>query len=100
MRNFLKSSRRWLSTGWFWPLVLLALPTCGLQTGGLDGPILQQGDELKSSAVMCDIPKFESVQTVLCAKDLEDEKNGIPLAQAAIALATSQSKMFGFDYSP
>ena len=31
MRDSLKSSVRRLSTGWFWPLVLLALPNCSFE---------------------------------------------------------------------
>jgi hypothetical protein len=34
MRDVKHSSGRWLILGWLLPLVLLALPNCGLQTSG------------------------------------------------------------------
>ena len=43
MRDVLKSTVRRLSVGWFWPLVLLALPNCSFAPGisSSSGPNLQ-----------------------------------------------------------
>ena len=58
MRDFLKSSGRWLNISWFAPLILLALPACGLDASGIPNPdAFDGGTGDLSSAVMCDIPK-------------------------------------------
>ena len=65
MRDFLKSGGRWLGAGWYWPLVLLALPACAFQTGGLGNPYaFEPGTPPLTGAVMCDIPKppFDDVK--------------------------------------
>ena len=80
MRELLKRSRHWLMVGWFWPLVLLALPNCILNAGPYEGEkhVFEPGNQLKSSAIMCGIPKAEFVQNVVCATDA-DEEEGIPI---------------------
>ena len=101
MRELLKRSRHWLMVGWFWPLVLLALPNCILNAGPYEGEkhVFEPGNEPKSSAIMCGIPKAEFVQNVVCATDA-DEEEGIPMAQAAIALRNGVSNIIALDYSP
>ena len=97
MTDWLKSSLRWLSAGWFWPLVLLVLPTCGLSTSGVPvSPLLDQGKGDLTFGVFCDIPK---ANTPRCATDY-DIMNGVPLQKAALALNTGQQSYIGLDYSP
>lgn len=112
MRDLKKSRRRGWSAGWLLPLVLLALPTCGLSTAGVncsgncdpvDTPavVFDPGMEPLTSAVMCDIPTVESVEQVLCATDDELAMGvGIPLTEAAIALAEGENDTIGLDYAP
>ena len=94
MRDFLKSSGRWLSVGWFWPLVLLALPDCSTLADADPWP---RGSEPKTSAVMCDIPKPFTTQ---CADPSELGVN-VSTTQAAVALATGQSSVnnLALDYA-
>jgi hypothetical protein len=98
MHDLLTSILRRLQTGWFWPLVLLALPNCSLQTGGLGPPlVLNRGALPHGDAVMCDIEKFQgSPRRCATAQDLA---NGIPLSSAAVALVTGQQSSVGLDYS-
>jgi len=97
MRAFLKSSGRLLRHGWFWPLVLLALPNCALpDSSGLPPPTVDHGPN-PTSAVMCDIPKFTD-PAVVCATD-QDIKDGVPLQQAAVALYEKKQGLIGLDYS-
>jgi len=99
MRDSLKSSVRRLSPGWFWPLVLLVLPNCSFQVNGL-GPLpnLNAGPLPHSSAIMCDIEKFQG-PTRRCAT-AQDLANGIRLEEAAVALVTGQRNNVGLDFSP
>jgi hypothetical protein len=100
MRDFLKSSGRWLSAGWFWPLVLLALPACGLDTSGIPNPnAFDPGTGDLSSAVMCDIPKPNLEGTSNCA-DSTDVGIGISLAKGAVALADGSKNSLALDFSP
>jgi hypothetical protein len=102
MRDFLRSSGRWLSGGWFWPLALLALPACAFQTNGLPNPdAFDPGPAPQSSAVMCDIakPPFDDVMSNNCAT-ASDVANGMPLGHAAVALWEGDHKPIGLDYSP
>ncbi len=87
MRGFLQSSRK-LSAGWYWPLILLALPACALQTGGLENPnAFNGGDQPLSSAVMCDIPKVQdNGRSSRCATSV-DLGIGILDTTAAVSLA-------------
>jgi hypothetical protein len=99
MHDLLNSTIRRLKTGWFWPLVLLALPNCSLETGGL-GPalILNRGPLPHGDAVMCDIEKFQGV-TRRCASP-QDLALGISLPSAAEALVFGQRSSIGLDFSP
>jgi len=99
MRNLMKNNLRRLRTGWFWPLVLLALPNCALETGGTGGPapILKAGPLPHGDAVMCDIEKFQGA-TRRCAS-AQDLALGIPLSFAAEALVFGQRSSIGLDYS-
>jgi hypothetical protein len=96
MRKFLTVSGRCLSVGWFWAFVLLVLPNCGLETGGLGGPAnnLFRGSSPHTAAIMCDIEKGRH-----CATDAE-KKSGIRLASAAEALVAGQTSNIGLDDSP
>lgn len=102
MRALLKRSGRWLRVGWFWPLALLALPNCFLDATGIDSGIdhaFDPGSGLLTSAIMCQIPKPESIQSVQCATPA-DEQAGISLTAAAVALAQGENNVIGLDYSP
>ena len=97
MREFLKRSGRWLSIGWFWPLVLLALPNCSLGSSGLETPpAFDPGPEPRTSAIMCYIPKPGTTQ---CAT--QDEANAnVSTAHAAVALAQGEGGSLVLDYAP
>jgi len=98
MRSLLTDNVRRLKGGWFWPLVLLALPNCSLETGGLGPPlVLGRGALPNGDAVMCDIEKFQGVVR-RCASP-QDLAMGIPLSFAAEALVTGQRSSIGLDYS-
>jgi len=97
MRDVLNSALRRLKTGWFWPLVVLALPTCGLDvTGTGTPPVLNAGPLPHGDAVMCDIERYQGV-TRRCATP--DDVPSIGLPSAAIALVTGQKASIGLDYS-
>ncbi|HZT75519.1 MAG TPA: hypothetical protein VFA27_02600 [Vicinamibacterales bacterium] len=103
MRDILKTARRWLLVGWFWPLVLIVLPNCGFQSqastgggGSTAGPNLNPGDPPHSSAVFCDIEKPNARH---CATD-DEIAHGIRLASAALALNTGATNGFALDDSP
>jgi hypothetical protein len=101
MRAFLTSSRRRLRTGWFWPLVLLALPSCILPAYEPSTKKLDPGPLPRTSAIMCDIPTVDSIDNVLCATDDEITGDaGVSLTGAAVALRNGQHKSIAFDYSP
>jgi hypothetical protein len=100
MRDFLKSTGRWLSAGWYWPLVLLALPVCALQTGGIPNPnAFDPGSGPLTGAVMCDIPKVPDEVSGNCANST-DEGSGMSTLHAAVALAAGESTSFALDFSP
>jgi hypothetical protein len=93
MRDVLKSSGCRLRGGWFWPLVLLALPACGLNTRGT-GPAFDPGSEPRTGRIMCDIPKVPEEGSNPCATEA-DVNEGIPLEEAAIALRNGKSSTIG-----
>jgi hypothetical protein len=97
MRHVMTSTVRWLRVGWFWPLVLLALPNCAFQAGvsTLAPQNLVQGPLPHDAAVYCDI---EQVLTRHCATD-EDKANGVRLAAGAVALTEGDASGIGLDYS-
>jgi hypothetical protein len=100
MRDSLEAGvRRFVSGWWFWALVLLALPNCGFDVSGLppDPPNLNPGELPHSSAIMCDIEKYQDpARRCATAQDLA---MGIPLAAAAEALVSGQASNVGLDYS-
>src|SRR5262249_14729103 len=98
MRDLMTSMLHRLRTGWFWPLVLLALPNCTFQVGGL-GPLpnLNPGPLPHTSAIMCDIEKFQGTPR-RCAT-AADLANGIRLEDAAVALVSGQRANVGLDFS-
>jgi hypothetical protein len=96
MRDFLKSSGRWLSIGWFWIAVLLVLPNCSYTTPVAGGPNLRRGALPHSSAIFCDI---EQVLGRRCPRP-EDLATGIRLAEAAIALNEGRTSTVALDESP
>jgi hypothetical protein len=107
MSDVLKTSRRWLGA-WVFPLALLALPNCLLDSGGYDdvGDPMQAfdpGTEPLSSAIMCEIPvpvlALGGAESE-CAADQDEVDAGISLAAAATALAEGQSGIFKLDFSP
>jgi hypothetical protein len=87
-----------LQTGWFWPLVLLALPNCALDRSGILGN-LDPGPGPNNDAIMCDIEVFQGPGGHRCAL-AQDITDGLPLGSAAVALVTGQKKKIGLDYSP
>lgn len=104
MRDFLKSSRRWLHAGWLLPMVLLALPNCALDSSGTifgedppPPPAFAPGPAPQTEAVMCDIPKVPDPAATECAQG--DESN-IFLTSAAVALAEGTSGSLVLDFSP
>ena len=97
MRDFLKAGVRRFASAWYWSLVLLALPNCALDDSGGYVPKLHPGDQPLSSAIMCDIEKFQGA-TRRCAT-ADDLATGIPLTMADEALVTGQSSNVGLDYS-
>jgi hypothetical protein len=99
MRDVLKLRRRRWCGGWLLPLVLLALPNCMLQSGGLPGnePVFEPGDAPLSSAIMCDIPK---VPTGSDCADATQTGSGMPREYAAIALAQGEMNSLALDFSP
>jgi len=106
MRDLATFNLRRLRTGWFWPLVLLALPNCAFQTGGITGiPHLDPGPS-PQDAIMCDIEKFQGKDAGgsmdrRCASQ-QDIANGTALGSAAVALVAGQHNgtgMIGLDYS-
>ena len=62
MRDSLKAGlHRFASGWWLWALVLLALPNCSSFSGADGTPgVLNTGALPHSSAIMCDIEKFQS----------------------------------------
>jgi hypothetical protein len=96
MRGLLKSSGRRLRTGWFWPLVLLALPNCILESGGLGPPPVYEGGANPTFAIMCDIPKIVETD---CATSTE-VGIGMPLSHAAVALVQGEQSSLALDLSP
>jgi hypothetical protein len=109
-----------LILGWLLPLVLLALPNCGLQTSGgcclpvdecsendpecnegSDDPVnaFQPGYN-QQEAIFCDIPKPLAPGDDGCAsqEEAEDPAN-ISLSEAATALFNGETNSFALDFS-
>jgi hypothetical protein len=100
MHAFLKRNSHWLRTSWLWPLVLLALPNCGLSTDVTPGPppAFDPGPAPISSVVMCDIPKVPNAGSNGCANSTETGF-GISMSRAAIALAQGEKASIALDFS-
>jgi hypothetical protein len=100
MLDSLSVGVRRFASGWsLWVLVLLALPNCTLDRSGIVLPShVTRGDLPRTSAIMCDIEKFQG-PTRRCAT-AQDLAIGIPLATTAEALVTGQASNVGLDYSP
>jgi len=96
MRGVLKSSVHLLRVGWFWPLVLLALPNCSFVHGSEVATNLVPGPVPRTTLIFCDV---ELPLQRHCATDI-DIANGIRLAAAAVALNTGQQMSIGLDESP
>ena len=103
MRDFLKSSGRRLGAGWYWPLVLLALPACAFHTNGLPNPnAFDPGQGDLTGLIMCDIPKPnpDGIPNY-CANQMDLTSNiGMTLGHAAVALYENDKKNTAFDNSP
>jgi hypothetical protein len=102
MRHFLKSTGRWLRAACFWPLVLLALPNCMLDStgiGGLPDDPFDPGPSPASSAIMCEIPMPDVEGTGECASQ-QDVDEGISFAAAATALVSGLSNPVALDWRP
>jgi hypothetical protein len=98
MRDFLKASVRRFASAWFWPLALLALPNCSFDVSGfVIAPYLDLGALPHTSAIMCDIEKYQAPSRRCATAD--DLVAGIPLAMAAEALVSGQTSTVGLDYS-
>lgn len=101
MRDFLKKTGRLASIGWFWPLVLLALPNCSLYDGGLDNPnAFDAGPEPRTSAVICAIPKVPDTNPQFPCATPTDIGIGMPSTEGAVALNLGNSNTIMLDYSP
>ena len=110
MRDFLKASSRRVRAGWFWPLVLLALPNCasilGVEDWNPNGkggsnppPVFQPGSTDLSGAVMCDIPDITDPTFDACAVTDTDVMNSMRMAEAAVALVQGYNNIQVIDYS-
>jgi hypothetical protein len=94
-----KTRPRWLSAGWLLPLVLLALPNCMLDSGAFpDAKWFQPGLEPASNAIMCDIPKPNTIGQGNGECATQDEVDsylidgfGFSLSEAATGLVTGKS---------
>ena len=105
MRTLLKRAGRRLAVGWFWPLVLAALPSCGFhsQAGVVPpNPNLNPGPAPHTSTVFCDIEKPADPSNLAapraCATDAEIA-TGVRLTAAALALNTGSTSPVGLDYA-
>ena len=100
MRELLKRSRHWLMVGWFWPLVLLALPNCILNAGPYEGEkhVFEPGTSPSRARSVRD--SESRVRPERRVRTDADEEEGIPMAQAAIALRNGVSNIIALDYSP
>jgi hypothetical protein len=100
MRNGLRLKAGWERVIWLWALVLLVLPNCVLQTGGLAGPPtanFDPGPTPRSQAIFCDIESHTVARH--CATP-EEAASGVPINAAATALNTRQSGgNIGLDFS-
>lgn len=100
MRSFVKSIGPRMRAGWLLPLLLLVLPNCALQVGGIANPdAFDAGPVPESSTIMCDIPKVPSPGSDGCATSTETGL-GLSLAHAAVALVQGEQTSIALDLSP
>ena len=101
MREFPKRIGRWLSVGWFWPLVLLALPNCVLGMSGLPNPNhFNPGSGDLSTGVMCDIPVVPADGVLFPCATPEEITTLMPQGHAALAFNLGEANTnFTLDYS-
>jgi hypothetical protein len=93
MRDFPISSGRRLRVGWFWPLVLLALPNCAFPVGGLPPDIQFDPGSNPGDIIMCDIRVPETVPN--CAADLSIQS----MSAAAVNLNQGPGPSTALDFS-
>jgi hypothetical protein len=102
MRGFLMARIRRLRVNWFWPLALLVVPGCGLDTSGSCGAACsfnaKPGPGPRSGVVFCEIEK-PHIGPRDCATDEQIKSLAIRLAAGAEALVAGESSSFGLDYS-
>ncbi|MBY0276346.1 hypothetical protein K2Z84_13455 [Candidatus Binatia bacterium] len=99
MRSFVKSIGPRARAGWLLPLLLLALPNCALQVGGIANPdAFDAGPVPESSAIMCDIPKVPIAGSDDCA-DSTETGLGMSQARAAVALVQGEQASIVLDLS-
>lgn len=100
MREFRKSCGRLMGIGWFWPLVLLALPGCFLNAGAYDPPdeIFKPGESTLTGLIMCDIPKVTAGDDCATQDDID---SGVltPSTNAAVLLNDGGTAETVLDYS-
>ncbi len=97
MRYRLTMKPGWERLIWLWVVVLLTLPNCRFEVGGL-GPLdnFTGGATPRTSAIFCDIESHTVARRCATAADLSA---GVPLEQAAIALNRRQTNNIGLDFS-
>jgi hypothetical protein len=86
-----------LRAGWFWPLVLLALPNCAFQTGGLQAPQAFDPGTNPADAIMCDI-RVPVAPGTDCATDQQTFQIQA-MSSAAVNLNLGQGNNTALDYS-
>src|SRR5262245_31609731 len=99
MREFSKSTARWLRAACFWPLALLALPNCMLDFDSI-GPQpwdFDPGPSPASSAIMCPISVRDIEGAGECATQ-QDVDEGISFSAAATALVEGLNNPVALDW--
>ena len=97
MREFVKSSVRYVSIGWFWVVALVVLPNCKFDPQ-LRSPNLNAGHEPRSSVILCDI---EDSRFPRQCSTREERTGATRLAAAAVALNEGiRGTHIGLDDSP
>jgi hypothetical protein len=97
MSRSLTSSACRLRAGWFWPLVLVALPNCTFDPQGVSNtPNLVPGPTPRTTLIFCDV---ERPLQRHCAT-VADKALGVRLSEAALALNTGRTSVIGLDDSP
>ena len=99
MSDTLKTRRQWMAA-WIFPLALLALPNCFLDSsaypGAGDPEEFTSGTDA-TSAIMCDFPMPVGEGGNECP-DPDELDGGIDLAEAAIALVEGRNSSIALDF--